>query len=487
MSHPPPSACPRGRRAHPDSASASASALVACLALALGAGCGDPTLPGASLVLTSGQETDAWDRSPTPASLTITARDVNGPRTLAERPWPVDSLDLGQLAQTSSYAFDVAVRDGSGAVVMRGATPFVFSDEIAGVDLPVLCGRVGELARPPRGLAAAATAPQVALLGGRYVLVADGSTGSLGSQLYDTAFLLPLSTEGALPRAPGAVATADGVNVLLVDAGGGTLLDTSTGAAEARDVPFAAAVLGGQVINGEDGTAYVVGATRATGEPTRAVLRLLPDGTVVELDLTVARLSAAATWVPGTGLLIAGGAAGGSGGAGGAAGAGGAPGGVGAELLPTGSSTFVQVAAALPDVRGAALVAVRAGEVLVVGGADSSGAPASTLRLTLSCGDGCEAVKKAGGPAGLARGRAFPAGSGRALLVGEDADGQAAAALVSDDGAAAGGDASIVPVPLRVPRRGASAVAIGDGYTLLLGGTTLAGAPALDVEIFTPP
>jgi hypothetical protein len=75
-----------------------------------------------------------------------------------------------------------------------------------------------------------------------------------------------------------------------------------------------------------DGTAYIVGATRA-GPPSTAVLRIDVDAALRALSTTVARAGAAATWVYERGLLVVGGA----------------EEECGAELPAEGSDTFVPV------------------------------------------------------------------------------------------------------------------------------------------------
>lgn len=428
-------------------------------------GCGETEISPASLVLTVGQESDAWDRDPAPTRIVVTARTSSGDQPLLDAPWPVDKLDMGELIPSTAYAFSAVLRDGNGNVIMRGGTPFILSDLMSGGRLPLFCGRAGELARPTSGLHDGVKNPALALLNGRFVLAVDPQNGA--SQFYDFGFLAPVTTDEALPLVPATIATSDGVSLLLLSASGAAKVDTLTGGAADPGITFSQEVIGGRVIHGEDGTAFVVGPTRAKGESTSAVLKMLPDGTITRVDITTPTIGAAAAWIPGSGLLVVGG-----------------QGRQTAELLPVEGSNFVSVSTSLPAVIGGAVYAPRKGEAIVAGGVDAGGVASPTLRLKLSsCGEGCEAVTTAGSALGIDRAEAFSVADGKALFVGQSADGATSVALVSDDGLSA----VTSSVALRQPRRDAAAIAVGDGYVALLGGTTLDGQPALDVELFMPP
>lgn len=436
------------------------STVLGCFVLAACSTDLDPT--SGRLTISRGREADAFTATPVPARMVLTMRvGTTAPTTVADVAWPATDLDLGQLSSSSSYSFAAELRDGSGAVLLRGETPSVSGSEIGSAGLDLLVGRAGLTTRPTAGLVHEWPTARAAALG-RYVFVASPDTAT--SELYDFAALSSLTTGTSLTRRPLSMASGDGTHVVLIDASGATNLDVfdGTSADATLGTATAADLAGGLTILGDDG-AYIVGATRSGGAPTRAVVRIGNDGTITPLSLSVPRAGAAATWSPGAGLVVIGGA-----------------GDVTCEVLAAGASGFTMLGPVVSGSGGAAL-GLGDGTVVLVGGIDGSGAPRGSLRVPLACGATC-ATTAAGTAKDLASGEGFAGAAGRGLLVGSTKDGHTVALRVTSQGA----DLSIDDVPLRVPRSGAAAATLGDGYAAIMGGVDANGAAVLDIEVFTP-
>lgn len=439
---------------------------IACSLAALTiAGCGgSDTLDDArgGVALTAGKETDAWDRAPAPTALRLSVRAEDGTtRVAVDTGWPPPAdMSLGKLDASANVALLAELRDATGAVVMRGGSPFVAASELASSELPLLVGRVGTFARPTTGLGASWPAPTAVLALGRYAVVAAGDAQA---ELFDFGKLAPAPPRRELPRSASIVASGDGRTLVVIDAGGASYVNLANGTTGAVDLGAIAPadLASGSVVVGEDG-AYVIGATRASGPPTAAVLRVA-SGSVTSIAMTAARTGAAAAWVPGAGLVVAGGTNG------------------GVEVLSANASSFAPSPLALPAVTGAAMAPVGTGAFVLVGGTDpATGAPRGTTRARVACESSCTSTGAA--PIDLRGGQGFAAGAANGLVVGASSDGSTVAFLVD-----AKDPVTATPVPLRAPRRGAAAIALGDGYVAVVGGRDASGADVPDVEVFTPP
>jgi hypothetical protein len=449
---------------------ATAAALASC------SGDDDDEDPPFGMVLTTGQELDAWAREPAPARVIVTAR-VAAPNTpgeslitLVDQAWPFDRLSTNGLAFGAYALVSAEVRDASDKVLMRGETPVFQVNEGFGRELPLLVGRVNEFARPEGRLAGAWPNPKPILLDGRYIFLSggDGTGTGGGAELFDLVRLAPLTTSAKLPRSPATVMTSDGQKALLINSEGATSYDFVAASSSEVALPAgaAAALAGGEAVLSDADTAeaFVVGATRA-GTPSKAVLRISKSGLSV-IELGVARERASAVWVKGRGLVVVGGAEG-------------AP----VELLAPKGESFTNQLVQAPTVFEPSLVPTASGDLLLAGGVDAAGAPTPPQRLSLACTAACPAAPEAVALPPLRAGRAFDVSTGTLrLVVGADADGFASAHLV-DAGAAV---ATATPVPTRVQRRNGTALEVGGGYVALIGGTDAAGAPVQDVEVFTP-
>jgi hypothetical protein len=260
--------------------------------------------------------------------------------------------------------------------------------------------------------------------------------------------------------------------------------DLTTGDSRTADLPPGlssfADVAGGRTITAPDGTSYLVGATRMSGDPTSAVLRIDPYGSMDVLDLTAPRLGAAAAFAPALGLVLVGGSTDA----------------FGIEMLGAGSSAFVSLAYPADPVQGAALVALtpdlapppasgmaRPGTnptMVLVGGRDvKTNAPAPTRLIDPSCGASCAPVMAGmlAGPFDQAEGFSIDDG---ALFVGTAESGETKALHLTAGGVMAA-------APFRIPRKGATPVALANGAVAVAGGLAVAdAAPALAVETFLP-
>lgn len=417
--------------------------------------------------LDAGQEGDAWTQAPAPVEVTLLGLQDGVSSQLARGPFPAERLDLGVLAAGSAWAFRAELRDAAGALVLRGVSPPLGGSVLAGRELPVHCGRVGAFSRPTAGLTSGWRRPALALALDRYLLVAGERLGDDGvsSELYDLAALIPLVGGSPLPRTPRTAAASRSGRALLIDDGGATLLDLSTGESATVVPDLAGDAAGGLVVEDGDGGAFVVGAARSSGSPTGTVLRLDARGTLTRLALQQPRLGAAAAWVDGAGLVVAGGGVEAS-----------------VELLSPGASAFVATGLLLPATLGAALAPLSAAELVLLGGLAPDQTPRAPVQLSLSCAAGCPAPAPLPFSFEVSNGRSHAVGVGKALVLGDRATGLVTALIeATTEGP------RLTEIPLRAPRRDASSLRLPDGRVAVLGGVDEAGAPVRSVELFTPP
>ncbi len=406
--------------------------------------------PTGSIKLVTGMEEGVFSREPAPRTLVVERLSLEGKaEELARAALPVDTVDLGTATDTDVAIVRVRAEDPAGKVLVAGTSLPVTLGATRSAPLLVFVQRTGELARLPSPFALAPRASQVGILAGRYALTADDTT----TALYDLANLSPLASPPRLPRAARSIATFGESALVLDDAGGAYVFDfTSSQVTEVKapDGGSFEEVAGGSRVQASDGTAYLVGATRRTGDATSRVLRIDPSGTLSFASLTQARRGAAALWIEGRGLLVAGGSGGSA----------------GLEILGPGAAQ----AATLPfppDPReGGAAALLDASHALLVGGLDPAGGPLARA-VDLACTSACAAVAWSA-PAGLTLPRVdalgLEGGKGEVLVVGDDGSG-ATHALRGAAGA-------LTELPLRVPRRGARLLALPTGNLGIVGGAT---------------
>ncbi len=445
-------------------------------ALAL-AGCGSDTVT-IELALTTGQETDVMARDPAVTRVDVSARAAEGDVEVQASAAPGGTFDLGELPADRLYTFEATGVDASGAAVVRGRSLSIALSALSAgsTTIPLFVQRAATWARPDGGLArahvdapAAAFAEQFLFTsGGTSARGAGGPEDAATSDFYDL-----LSLGGAvsdpMPRAARSV-VARGAALLVVGDDGASWVDFDAGTVDAAALPEGlgsfADVAGGRVVEAADGVSVLVGATRAEG-PTAAVLLVAADGALTATSLTAARAGAAATYVAGVGVVVAGGSAT-------------AP---GLELYADGSNAFAARDFPPDAVTGAAAAPALAGAVVALVGGSDGADPAPTRTLDLACASGCTATAAEPALAAVARdATAYALPDGRLLVAGREAGENGATRTF----AFALGDAEAAELVLREPRRGATPVPAPNGTLGIVGGLHPDGSPALSVELFFP-
>lgn len=269
------------------------------------AACSSTTEP---FVLTVGGGLDGPPLAdPAVVSVELRVRSLAGAETaVATAKRAAGGLDLPDAAKSGQGSLAVAGVDGGGKVLVYGRTIPV---DLGGLtdaqsSITVFAQRVGSLARA-MNLPRAPKSPRCVLVGVRYLVIGEAASTSL--QVVDLLRATVSDEASALPFAPETLASAGGYVLALSAKGEAARVDLEAGSVSTPSAPTGAAfadVVGGAVVVGDDGAAFVVGATRPTG-PTDLVLRLATDGTLAARRLGVARAGAAATTMPGRGIVVA--------------------------------------------------------------------------------------------------------------------------------------------------------------------------------------
>jgi hypothetical protein len=281
-----------------------------------------------------------------------------------------------------------------------------------------------------------------------------------------------------MPFAPTTVAFA-GPYAMLIDSAANnnaTYYDFTANATVSFTPPAGgsfADIAGGQVIIGDSGVEYIVGATRTTGTPTATVLVINTGdssnanyitGNLTWARLSAPRLGAAAAWVSGRGLVVTGGSA---------------------------TAPGVEVLAPLPATKGAPLAypadpSVGAGAaysldqtlLLVAGGLGPKGQDAGVRTIDPACVSMCAPKPVASLPVPIGNAQAFSfvasasdATPGSGIVIGNGPDGTTHAFLLTSTAA--------TEVPTKVPHKNASATIGPLGSILVVGGAT-------EIESFYP-
>lgn len=347
--------------------------------LAFGVGCGGDDPEPFTIRASAGLDGRAFDGTPAVDQVELRVRGLDGvERALGRVSLASGALEVPDAAKDGYGALVLAGLGGDGATLAYGRTP---SLELAGlqgrptVGVSILVQRVGTIARALR-LDDAPARPRCSALGERYALVFDAASTS--AQVVDLLALSSRAERQVLSAAPTTVATSGATTLALDASGGATLVDFAANTVTTPSAPDGAAfadVVGGSIVLGDDGAAWLVGATRSN-QATDLVLRLDPDGKLSARRLLRARRAAAATWVPGRGLLVAYGEP-----ADGSA-AGEAP---ALELVAPGASTSAPLPfpAPMAALRGGILVALDGARVLRIA---EDGAAAT---FDLSCASAC--------------------------------------------------------------------------------------------------
>jgi hypothetical protein len=394
--------------------------------------------PSATLQLDLGGETGVFTQDPAPTTIEVDVVDSTGAKkTLYSGPIN-DTITLADEDQNAEGYIDLFASDAAGNVQVRGRSVPITFDSISDSTLDLFVQRTGQLARMP-GNVDLRQAPLVDTVGGQYILVAGG--GSASTTLYDLLNWAPLSAPPTLPTTPKSLAVS-GASLLLIDDTGGTSYDltdsTSTAITQPQGGMFAE-VIGGSTVYGSDGTAYVVGGTRTTGDPTARVLKVATDGTLSFVNLSAARLGAAAVWVEGRGVVVVGGSAS-------------AP---GVEILGGGGTSAAALAYA--PISSATLSAASIDATHVVAGL-------APVVIDLSCAASCAPAAWAKPAVAFTHADYFPlpALTTDVLAVGWDANGDTHVFRITQ--------MTATEIALKVPRKQARGVALPNGAIAVVGG-----------------
>jgi hypothetical protein len=420
-------------------------------------------------------EPNTFTGPPAVTTLTVEAIDSSGNATkLATASLPTSSIDLGKQDETTFAAIEVTGSDANGIPLVRGSSLAVQFGGLAGGTLPLFVQRLGDLVPLPGSqVSDSRQSPVISVFQDQFLFVGGGSSAGASSELYDFLQFAPVPSPPTLPRIPASVAFV-GTSAVLIDTGGKATYFDFSGSYAPYDLPppaggsFADVAGGATVISDLNGTQFIVGATRLTGAPTSAVLQIqLPTDTsnpppLAWLASSAKRLGAAATWVSGRGLVVAGGSSA-------------AP---GAELFSSeGGSTNAAspTASALPfpaDASlGAGATALDTQTVLLAGGITPDLQDAGARTLDLGCASSC--TPKPWTPAfatAIWGAQAFTLGPAEGFVVGNAPLGGATHAYRLTTTAA-------TEVPTAVPHTNARAAWSPVGSIVLVGG-------AGDIESF---
>jgi hypothetical protein len=408
-----------------------------------------------TLEIVTGAETDTFTRDPAAVKLEVDAVDSAGNKTsLATTALPATTIDLGKLDETLIYTFQITATDAANERVAYGqSVPFELG-VLQGVTVPIFVQRTGDLARMPGPLPDARHAPLLAIFEGRYLLVAGGSDPALAmqTQIYDFASFAALPSPPVLTLAP----TSDalfGTVALFIDSGGnGQFYDFSSSTPSTATPPAGHAfadVAGGATVVATDGTQYIVGATRSTGAPTDAVLFIDATGALTWETLYAPRLGAAATWIAGRGLVVAGGN----------------PTAPGVEVVSTGATTGTAFSYPADDTTGAGATALDTEHILLAGGLTGAGDDPGVRSVDLTCTQQCAAVAWPALPAALASAQLFASDATDALAIGDDGAATTHVYVLSPA-------APVTELDTRIPLSGARAVVSPVGSVVLFGGAS---------------
>jgi hypothetical protein len=437
--------------------------------------------PSGTLQLVTGGETDTFTRSPAPTSIRVLAVDSTGnTTTLATSSLPATTVDLGNLDENTVSVIVVQGLDASGKVLVYGQSIPIQYGTLESSKLPVFVQRTGELARLPSALSDSRQTPVLSPVQGQYLFVGGGSDSSVATttSLFDFASLAPLTPTPMMPFAPSTAAFAGPYAMLVgpASANSATYFDFTSNSTVALTAPSGgsfADIAGGQVVIGDSGVEYIVGATRTTGMPTATVLVINTadasnaqyiTGNLTWAALSAPRLGASASWVSKRGLVVTGGSAT-------------AP---GVEVLAPLPATKGTPLTYPPDPSvGAASAYLPTQNLLLVAGGLDSGQGAGVRAIDPACASSCMPqtwVPSLPVPIGNAQAFSFVASASSAnpasgIVVGDDAMGVTHAFLLTSTAA--------TEVPTKVPHKNARTTISPLGSILVVGG-------ASEIESFYP-
>ncbi len=437
--------------------------------LVLGA-CSDVSnIEAGRLLLTAGREASPWEVSP--RARTVHPYSIAPDGTL-EQTSPVEA-PITQLfaTQPGAHAYGFFARDEEATRVLGARSLYVDSATLAESSLPLFFSRTRAFARPTGSFVEPpGPRPVHAMLQGRYwVTLTRSSSGNLLLQGYDLltwsvdadAIELRCPVRGCVPQA----AAGTGWKLLVLGSSWAMWVDLEDGTSGDVTLPPGldsfAEIAGARTVQTPNDVAYLVGPTKSD-EASSAVLLLDADGSLSVVRTVASRRAAAAAWVDGLGLLVAGGNDT-------------AP---PAELLDPADRKF-QSRGGDTTYRGySPQVAVQGLSAVVLGGVDAEGAPSKALALDLTCRDCLASSLELF--AGAAGGVASFDPEGRILVAGSDDSGAQAAFLVD----VAAGITESIPAPR--PRSDASYAVLPTGHLGIVGGLSPDGGLAQGIELILP-
>jgi hypothetical protein len=428
--------------------------------------------PSLQLDITVGQEKDAFSQDPRVVSVEVRGINPLGLPVVVATTTPGGKLDFGDVTSDAQLTFEVTGVDAEGKTVVRGRSLGAIPLNALTGRLEVFAQRVNQWARPPGGLLQTHVGGVASVAAERYLVLGGGTIGKGDkvdeAEVYDLLALGGLAL-GGLTSQPETLVPR-GTAMLFASHKSGTSIDFASGDGSEIKAPTGlasfAAIAGGRPVDASDGRTFVVGGTRPT-EPTKSVLVVAADGTLSALDLVEARAGAAAVWVEGVGLVVAGGSATGA----------------GVEVLGPRAASFAALSFPADATVGAGAVIDGPSGVVLLGGTLEDGTPAPIRRLDPTCVNACAAtvVTNSDPSVDLTAVHAYTLGGGRILAVGE-----AITAPLQTHSFIIQLGTSATELPLREPRSGAAVVPAPNGTLALFGGNRLDGKPALSVELLAP-
>jgi hypothetical protein len=436
-------------------------------------GCSSPDpLPPADVHLLIGQENETWSADPAPTRVQIELVESTRRVVVGEATAPASIISIKDPGFTpgSVASFEATAIDAEGTPLVRGASvPYVLYS-LKSADIPIFVARSSTWSRPPENLGHGRNNPIALVVWQQYVIVAGGELKDVSPavpDVYDAINWQAQKTQPPFPRAPRSMALV-GTTLLCIDDAGASWVDLYDDRTSNEPAPAGltfAEVAGGDVFQLADGSSYVVGATRAKGDPTAKVLRIDKNGILRTLILAAPRLGAAAGVVAGN-LVVWGGSAE-------------AP---GAEVLNKTSDAFSPLAFPPDATAGLGLGTFDGTTALLAGGKDPMTGAASAFRtFDVTCAADCAAAELAMAPLALQRTHVFPLAAGNLLVTGDSDDGEFHAFTVLTSS----GMPEITERPLRERRKAATALRLPNGQPGVLGGENPeTAAPALSIETF---
>jgi hypothetical protein len=429
-------------------------------------------LPPPDVHLLVGQEAETWTADPAPTRLQIELVESTRRRVVGETAAPASVItiknpvfDPGTIA-----SFEATGLDAEDKPIVRGASVRYVLYSLLSATIPIFVARSPSWSRPPGNLEHARNFPVALTVWHQYIIAAGGDVKDASPAIpdvYDGINWKAQETQPPFPRAPKSMLIV-GTTLLCIDDSGATWLDLYDDRKANEPAPAGltfAEIAGGDVFELADGSSYVVGATRVTGDPTSKVLRVDKNGVLKSITLAVPRRGAAAGVVGGN-LVVWGGSAEGP----------------GAEVLTKAEDAFSPLPYAADPTTGLGLATFDGTTALLAGGKDPMTGTAAPFRtFDVTCTDGCAAAELAQGAAPLQRTHVFPLAAGNLLVTGDSDDGEFHAFSV----ATASGTPEITERPLRERRKAATSLLLPNGQPGVLGGENPeTGAPVLSIETF---